>query len=145
MESLDMRVKKMLALKARLGVFDKDYNPYVDIDKLEEFTNQDLMTKQMEEKLNLINQVSKETMTVLFNDNSAGYGIPVSFEGKRVAYVGYKNPQLGHEFGVLANRYGPVDTILLGNNTSVVELKETRDKLRNHDLIIFGFNFDFYN
>ena len=140
MESLDMRVKKMLALKARLGVFDKDYNPYVDIDKLEEFTNQDLMTKQMEEKLNLINQVSKETMTVLFNDNSAGYGIPVSFEGKRVAYVGFKNPQLGHEFGVLANRYGPVDTILLDNNTSVAELKETREKLRNHDLIIFGFN-----
>lgn len=140
MESLDTRVKKMLALKARLGVFDKGYNPYVDIDKLDEFTNQDLMTKQMEEKLNLINQVSKETMTVLFNDNSAGYGIPVSFEGKKVAYVGFKNPQLGHEFGVLANRYGQVDTILLGNNTSITELKETREKLRNHDLVIFGFN-----
>ena len=140
MESLDMRVKKMLALKARLGVFDKGYNPYVDIDKLDEFTNQDLMAKQMEEKLNLINQVSKETMTVLFNDNSAGYGIPVSFEGKKVAYVGFKNPQLGHEFGVLANRYGQVDTILLGNDASIAELKETRDKLRNHDLVIIGFN-----
>ena len=34
MEGLDMRVKKMLALKARLGVLDKGYNPYVDIDKL---------------------------------------------------------------------------------------------------------------
>lgn len=140
MEGLDMRVKKMLALKARLGVLDKGYDPYVDIDKLDEFTNQNLMTEQMKEKLNLINRVSKETMTVLFNDNSAGYGIPVSFEGKKVAYVGFKNPQLGHEFGVLANRYGQVDTILLGNNASVAELKDARDKVRNHDLVVFGFN-----
>ncbi len=140
MESLDMRVKKMLALKARLGVFDKGYSPYVDIDKLNEFTDQNLMTPQMEEKLDLINKVSKETMIVLFNDNSAGYGIPVSFEGKKVAYVGFKQPHLGHEFGVLANRYGQVDTILLDDNASVAELKVARDKVRNHDLVIFGFN-----
>lgn len=140
MESLDMRVKKMLALKARLGVFDKGYNPYVDIDKLDEFTNQNLMTKQMEEKLNLINQISKETMTVVFNDNSAGYGIPISFEGKKVAYVGFKQPHLGYEFGVLSNRYGPVDTILLDNDASIAELKEARDKLRNHDLVVIGIN-----
>ena len=140
MESLDMRVKKMLALKARLGVLDKGYNPYVDIEKLDEFINQDLMTKQMEEKMNLVNQISKETMTVVFNDNSAGYGIPVSFEGKKIAYVGFKNPKLGHEFGVLANRYGQVDTVLLDNNASVAELKEARNKVRNHDLVIIGFN-----
>ena len=140
MESLDMRVKKMLALKARLGVLDKGYNPYVDIEKLDEFINQDLMTKQMEEKMNLVNQVSKETMTIVFNDNSAGYGIPVSFEGKKIAYVGFKNPKLGHEFGVLANRYGQVDTVLLDNNASVAELKEARNKVRNHDLVIIGFN-----
>ena len=140
MESLDMRVKKMLALKARLGVLDKGYNPYVDIEKLDEFINQDLMTKQMEEKMNLVNQISKETMTVVFNDNSAGYGIPVSFEGKKIAYVGFKNPKLGNEFGVLANRYGQVDTVLLDNNASVAELKEARNKVRNHDLVIIGFN-----
>ena len=140
MESLDMRVKKMLALKARLGVLDKGYNPYVDIEKLDEFINQDLMTKQMEEKMNLVNQVSKETMTIVFNDNSAGYGIPVSFEGKKIAYVGFKNPKLGHEFGVLANRYGQVDTVLLDNNASVAELKEARNKVRNHDLVIIAFN-----
>ena len=90
--------------------------------------------------MNLVNQVSKETMTIVFNDNSAGYGIPVSFEGKKIAYVGFKNPKLGHEFGVLANRYGQVDTVLLDNNASVAELKEARNKVRNHDLVIIGFN-----
>ena len=140
MECLDMRVKKMLTLKARLGVFDKGYNPYVDIDRLNEYTDLKVMTPQMEEKLDLINKVSKETMIVLFNDNSAGYGIPVSFEGKKVAYVGFKQPHLGYEFGVLANRYGKVDTILLDDKASVAELKEAREKVRNHDLVIFGFN-----
>ena len=39
MEGLDMRVKKMLALKARLGILDKGYDPIVDTDKLHLFTN----------------------------------------------------------------------------------------------------------
>lgn len=140
MEGLDQRVKKMLALKARFGLFDKGYDPYVDVESLDLFTNQDLPGGEMESKLDLIKEVAKETMTVVFNDNSAGYGLPVSFEGKKVAYLGFKNPQLGHEFGVLANRYGQVDTILLGNDASLAELKEAKEKLRNHDLIIIGFN-----
>lgn len=76
MESLDMRVKKMLSLKARLGVFDKGYNP---------IANADSLNKYLDAKLSLIDKVSKETMTVVFNDNSTGYGLPVSFEGKREA------------------------------------------------------------
>ena len=51
-----------------------DLKPGLDIEKLDEFINQDLMTKQMEEKMNLVNQISKETMTVVFNDNSADIG-----------------------------------------------------------------------
>ncbi|MBR5856101.1 MAG: glycoside hydrolase family 3 protein [Bacteroidales bacterium] len=139
-EGLDMRVKKMLALKARLGLFEKGYDPIIDMEKLHLFTDMETKDGIMEKKLDLIKRVSKETMTVVFNDNSAGFGIPVSFEGKRVAYVGFKNPKLGYEFGVIANRYGNVDTILLGNNASVEELKRTRERLKNHDLIIFGFN-----
>lgn len=132
-EGLDMRVKKVLALKARLGLLDKGYNPIVDIKGLEERV-------VVQENLDLMQQIAKNSMTVLYNDNSAGYGLPVSFEGKKVAYVGYKNPQLGHEFGVLAKRYGQVDTILLGNDASMAALKDARNKLRNHDLIIMGFN-----
>ena len=140
MEGLDMRVRKMLALKARLGILDKGYDPIVDTDKLHLFTNLDSKEGMMQEKLNLIKEVSKQTMTVVFNDNSNGFGIPVSFEGKKVAYVGYHNPHLGYEFGVLANRYGQVDTVLLGNDESLAQLKEAREKLKDHDLIIFGFN-----
>ena len=139
MEGLNMRVKKMLALKARLGVFDKSYDPYVDMDRLTDFTDQE-KDGLMEAKLGLIKDIAKESMTLLYNDNSAGYGIPVSFEGKKVAYVGYKNPQLGHEFGAIAKRYGQVDTILLGNDASIAALREAKNRLKDHDLIIMGFN-----
>lgn len=141
MEGLDKRVKKMLALKARLGVFDKGYDPIVDIESLERLTDQKNPDKVMTAKMNLIKEVSKKTITVLFNDNSANCGLPVSFEGgKKVAYVGFRNPELGREFGVLANRYGQVDTLILGDDATLETLKEARNKLRNHDLVIFGFN-----
>ncbi len=140
MEGLDMRVKKMLALKARLGVFDKEHDPFIDEENLDFFTDPLLADERIEKKLSLINEVSKETMTVLFNDNSAGYGIPVSFDGKKVAYVGFKRPELGREFGLLANRYGMVDTVILGNDASLAELQNARKKLAGHDLVIFGFN-----
>ena len=141
MEGLDKRVKKMLALKARLGVFDKGYDPIVDIESLERLTDQKNPDKVMTAKMNLIKEVSKKTITVLFNDNSANCGLPVSFEGgKKVAYVGFRNPELGREFGVLANRYGQVDTLILGDDATLESLKEAQNKLRNHDLVIFGFN-----
>jgi len=133
MAGLDERVKKMLALKARLGILDKGYSPYVELDGIEKRVI-------VQENLDLMQQIAKNSMTVLFNDNSAGYGLPVSFEGKKVAYVGYKNPVLGSEFGEIANRYGKVDTILLSNDASLAALKDARNRLRNHDLIIMGFN-----
>ena len=140
MEELDVKVKKMLALKSRLGVFEKSHDPIIDIDKLNNFMDQDRKDGIMEKKLDLIKQVSKESMTLVFNDNSAGYGIPVSFDGKKVAYVGYRHPELGLEFGALANRYGKVDTLLFSNSASLAELKIAREKFKNHDLIIFGYN-----
>ena len=140
MEGLDMRVKKMLALKARLGILDKGYDPYVNIDHLSFLTDQDIIGGHMEKKLSLITNVSKESMTLLYNDNSGGYGLPVTFDGKKVAYVGYKNPELGHEFGTIAKRYGDVDTLLLGSDASIAALKDARNKLRDYDLIIMGFN-----
>ena len=133
MASLNEKVKKMLALKARLGLFDKGYSPYVDLDNLEQ-------RMIVDENLALMQQLAKNSMTVLFNDNSAGYGLPVSFEGKKVAYVGYKNPLLGREFAAVANKYGPVDTVILENDASLAALRDARNKLRGHDLIIFGFN-----
>lgn len=133
MASLNEKVRKMLTLKARMGLFDKGYSPYVDLKNLE----QRMIT---EENLALMQQLAKNSMTVLFNDNSTGYGLPVSFEGKKVAYVGYKNPVLGREFAAVANKYGTVDTVILDNDASLAALRDAKNKLRGHDLIIFGFN-----
>lgn len=140
MEGLDKRVKKMLALKARLGIFDKDYDPYVDLKTIELLKDTQSRNGYAAHKQNLINEIAKESMTVLFNDNSLGNGLPVSLEGKKVAYVGYRNPQLGCEFGVLANKYGQIDTVIIGNDSSFVALKEAKNKLKNYDLVIMGFN-----
>lgn len=140
MEGLDMRVKKILALKARFGLFDEDYDPYINMKMLDQFTDMDLAGGYMEAKLDLMKKVAKNSMTVVFNDNSDGNGIPVSLKGKKVAYVGYRNPELGHEFGTLAKRYGDVDTILLGADASLAELKRAKERVAGHDLVIFGYN-----
>ena len=133
MESLNEKVKKMLAFKARLGLFKKGYSPYVELENLEQ-------RMIVDENLKLMQQLAKNSMTVMYNDNSQGYGIPVQFEGKKVAYVGYKNPTLGREFAAVANKYGQVDTVILNNDASLAALRDARNKLRGHDLIIFGFN-----
>ena len=138
MEGLDMRVKKMLRLKARYGIFDKSYDPIVR--DLDIFTDTTAPDARMKAKLSLIKKVSEETMTVVFNDNSQGLGLPVSCEGKKVAYVGFMNPQLGQQFGEVANRYGQVDTVLLGDDASLEELKAAKEKVSGYDLVIFGFN-----
>jgi beta-glucosidase-like glycosyl hydrolase len=138
MEGLDMRVKKMLRLKARYGIFDKSYDPIVR--DLDIFTDTTAPDARMKAKLSLIKKVSEETMTVVFNDNSQGLGLPVSCEGKKVAYVGFMNPQLGQQFGEVANRYGQVDTVLLGDDAALEELKAAKEKVSGYDLVIFGFN-----
>jgi beta-glucosidase-like glycosyl hydrolase len=138
MEGLDMRVKKMLRLKARYGIFDKSYDPIVR--DLDIFTDTTAPDARMKAKLSLIKKVSEETMTVVFNDNSQGLGLPVLCKGKKVAYVGFRNPQLGEQFGEIANRYGQVDTVLLGDDAALEELKAAKEKVSGYDLVIFGFN-----
>ena len=131
MESLDMRVKKMLALKARLGVLDKGYDP---------IANTDAINGLKEEKLALVDKLSEETMTLVFNDNSEGFGLPVSSAGKKVAYVGFRNPEVGADFAATASNYGQLDTVLLGNDATLEDLKAAKDKVKDYDLVIFGFN-----
>ena len=131
MESLDMRVKKMLALKARLGVLDKGYDPIARTDAIDCLK---------EEKLALVNKLSEETMTLVFNDNSSGFGVPVSTAGKKVAYVGFRNPEVGADFAAVASEYGNLDTLLLGNDASLEDLKVAKEKVKGYDLVIFGFN-----
>ena len=131
MEGLDMRVKKMLALKARLGVLDKGYDPIATTDAIKGLK---------EEKLALVDKLSEETMTLVFNDNSEGFGLPVSTAGKKVAYVGFRNPEVGADFAATASNYGQLDTVLLGNDATLEDLKDAKEKVKDYDLVIFGFN-----
>lgn len=131
MESLDMRVKKMLALKARLGVLDKGYDPIADTEAINDMK---------EEKMALIDKISEETMTLVFNDNSEGFGVPVSTAGKKVVYVGFRSPEVGQDFAAVASQYGQLDTLLLGNDATLDDLKAAKEKVAGYDLVIFGFN-----
>ncbi len=131
MESLDMRVKKMLAIKARLGVLDKGYDPIANTAAIDGLRS---------EKLALVDKISEQTMTLVFNDNSQGFGIPVSTAGKRVVYVGFGNPDVGNDFAEVAGKYGKLDTLLLGNDASLEDLKAAKEKVKDYDLVIFGFN-----
>lgn len=131
MEGLDMRVKKMLALKARLGVLDKGYDPIATTDAINGLKD---------EKLALVDKLSEETMTLVFNDNSEGFGLPVTSAGKKVAYVGFRNPEVGADFAATASNYGQLDTVLLGNDATLEDLKAAKEKVKDYDLVIFGFN-----
>lgn len=130
---LNDRVRKVLALKARMGLFEKSYSPYVDIKGLE---NRVIV----QENLDLMQQIAKNSMTVLFNDNSEGLGLPVSFENKKVAFFGYRGEQYCREFANVALKYGNIDTLILGNDATLVDIKAARNKLRGYDLIITAFN-----
>lgn len=133
LSGLDERVRKVLSLKARMGLFEKSYSPIVDINGLEER----IIVK---ENLDLMQQIAKNSMTVLFNDNSEGFGLPVTFDNKKIAYLGYKGAQLGREFAQVALKYGDIDTLILNDDATLVDLKDARNKLRGYDLIITGFN-----
>lgn len=133
LESLNEKVRKMLSLKARLGLLDKGYSPFVDIDGIEERV-------VVQENLDLMLQIAKNSMTVLFNDNSEGNGLPLSVDGKKIAYLGYKEPQLGREFAKMAMKYTQIDTIILGEESTLEDLKAAKNQLKGYDLIITGFN-----
>ncbi len=130
---LNDRVRKILSLKARLGLFNKSYSPYVNIDGLEER----LVVK---ENLDLMQQIAKNSMTVLFNDNSEGFGLPVTVENKKVAIFGYKGAALCREFAMVAKKYAAVDTLILDTDATLTDIKQARNRLREYDLVITVFN-----
>lgn len=131
--SLDEKVRKMLTLKAKLGLLEKSYSPFVDLDGIEERVI-------VQENLDLMQQIAKNSMTVIYNDNSEGFGLPLNIEGKKIAYLGYRNAQLGREFAKMALKYAQIDTVILDNDATIYDLKAAKQQLKGYDLIITGFN-----
>lgn len=129
-EELDGKVKKMLTLKARLGLFDKGYSPYVNLYKIEQKVVKD-------ENISLINSLVKNTITVATNDNI----LPVeNVTGKKIAYLGYRGEKFGKEFAQTLLKYAPVDTVILRSPVKAADLEAAKHKLRGYDLIITGFH-----
>lgn len=128
---LDVKVKKMLSLKARLGLFDKDYSPYLNLYNIEK----KVVTP---ENISLINLLSKNTITVLRN---TGDVLPLKdISGKKIAYLGYRGEKFGKEFALTLMQYVPVDTVILRSPVTLKQLEQAKTCLSGYDLIITGFN-----
>ena len=136
MESLDGRARKVLTLKAKAGLFEKNYNPIVDIESMN--------GKYVKvENRSFIYNVAKESMTLVTNHNSK-YGEPVlpvkSLNGKKIAYLGYDAKRNGVECANVLRRFAHVDTLILRGPVKKRDLIKAKRELKEYDLIILGIN-----
>lgn len=128
-QELDGKVKKMLELKARLGLFDKNYSPYVNLYHIEQKVVKD-------ENIALVNKLAKSSITVITNNV-----LPIeNVSGKKIAYLGYKGEKFGKEFAQSLMKYAQVDTVILRSPVKTADLEAAKLKLAGYDLIITGFH-----
>lgn len=127
--SINMRVKKMLYLKLRLGVFDKERNVR-SIGIKEELNNPYYNS--------LIEEVAEKSLILIKNSNNI---IPLKgLLNKRVALLSLGGDNFGKELAIHTNRYSKVDTVVLRGEFSDKELTEALHQLNNHDHIIISLN-----
>lgn len=135
-ESLNERVRKVLTLKAKAGLFEKDYNPIVDI---ESWGGRYVK----EENRSFIYKLAKESMTLVTNYKGTD-GEPVlpikSLKGKKIAYLGYDAERNGKECARVLMRFADVDTLILRGPVKERDLKSAKERLKGYDLIILGIN-----
>ena len=89
-EDLDERVRKVLRLKARLGMLERGYDATVEVEGITERVKK-------AEHIALIQQMADQSMTIV--DNKAGL-LPLA-KGKKIAYVAYnaKHIPMKREYG----------------------------------------------
>lgn len=136
MESLDEKVRKVLTLKAKAGLFEKGYSPYVDPAAAKD------SALKVENKA-FIYEIAKESMTLVTNNNAKD-GEPVlpvkALKGKKIAYLGYDAQKGGKECAAMLRRFAKVDTLILRSPVSDKDLSAARESLAGYDLIILGIN-----
>ena len=136
MESLDERVRKVLTLKAKAGMFEPGYNPVIDIESWKG-------NYVKEENRSFIYNVARETMTLVTN-HTAKDGKPVlpvtGLRGKKIAYLGYDAARNGKECAQVLMRFAKVDTLILRGPVKDNDLKAAKESLKGYDLIILGIN-----
>lgn len=136
MASLDERVRKVLTLKAKAGLFEKGYSPYVDPQAAKD------SALKVENKA-FIYEVAKESMTLVTNFNGKD-GEPVlpvkQLKGKKIAYLGYDAAKGGKECAAVLRRFAAVDSIILRGPVKLSDLEKAKRDLASYDLLILGIN-----
>ncbi len=134
-ESLNDRVRKVLRMKVDLGLFDKSYNPIVDIDRIESEIVRN-------ENKAFIDKLSKHTVTLVANDTIDGEAaVPVvSLDKRRIAYLGYDAEKFGEDCAEVLGRFAKVDKYLLKSPVSMRALRKAKRQLKRYDLVILGIN-----
>ncbi len=136
MSSLDEKVRKVLTLKAKAGLFEKDYNPCVEYELIK-----DTIVKV--ENLAFISNLAKESVTLVTNHklSSGEQAIPVKkLKEKKIAYLGYDAQTNGKACAEVLMRYADVDTLILRGPVKDKALKKAKRQLKGYDLVILGFN-----
>ena len=128
---LDMRVKKVLTLKANLGLFNQSFNPIVNTTNLEQ-----RMIKV--ENLALITKLSKKSITVVTNKNNL---LPISnVSGRKIGYLGLGGEKTGKEFASTLLNYAKIDTIILSSPIKLSQIEEAKSAFAGYDLVITAFH-----
>lgn len=134
--SLDEKVRKVLTLKAKAGLFEKDYNPCIEYDKIKD-------TIAKVENKAFISYLAKESVTLVTNHklSDGTQALPIkNLKDKKIAYFGYDAENFGKECAELIRRYADVDTLILRGPVKDRDLKKAIRKLKGYDLVILGFN-----
>jgi hypothetical protein len=134
--SLDEKVRKVLTLKAKAGLFEKNYNPCVEYDLIKD-------TIAKVENKAFISYLAKESVTLVTNHklSDGTQALPIkSLKEKKIAYLGYDAENFGKESAELIRRYADVDTLILRGPVKDRDLKKAIRKLKGYDLVILGFN-----
>ncbi len=128
---LDKRVKRVLNLKFKLGLFEKDYNPIVSTYGLpEKLINLDNAT--------VINDISRNSMLLVKNMDSI---LPIkNLNDKNIGYLGLRGNINGKEFASTLLNYTNLDTFIIPTPVKLSQLERAKAKFKDKDLVIVAYH-----
>ena len=151
-EDLDERVRKVLRLKARFGMLERDYDATVEVEGITERVKK-------AEHLALIQKMADQSMTIV--DNKAGL-LPLA-KGKKIAYVAYNakhipmkreygdieglsgyNPETGMVdsttlmYQYLLRQGGEVHYFALDKKSTEKDIEKVNKQVRDYDVVILA-------
>lgn len=127
MHSLNIRAKKMLMLKMKLGtLFNRDT---ISTNKLYENLNK-------EEYNSLITLIAENSITLLENKENT---LPITnLKEQKIAYLSLGGDKYGKEFANSLLNYSFVDTIILRGEYSMAQVKESLSKFEQSTHVIIA-------